>query len=238
MRAQTPVQVKFECLPQDIDAFGLDCTDSEPCEVLLDLSAVDIAGDRILAGGNLHTAHSTLYSILLASNDNGVTWSEPFPRQHNSAIEQFQFFTPQTGWASGQSIDPLPREPFMLLTSDGGRTWRQRPVSDDTVYGSVAQFHFDSEMNGELVVDASHGKTMRQELYQTRTGGESWELKQTSNTPLRLKNRPTASAAPLRFRPDAKSGTLLLERGRAGARTGTRAWDPIASFAIRVAECR
>ena len=67
------------------------------------------------------------------------------------------------------------------------------------------------------------GRTVRQELYASMTGGESWELKEVSNKPLRLKNARAAewhgACVPMRL-----TAAYLLERG-AG-----RNWEMVASF--------
>jgi len=229
LRAESPVT--YDCPPKDIELFGLNCTDEEPCPVLLELTAAEAAGNRILVTGNLHTRNTTLFSLLLASDDNGLTWAEPTPRIRNAALEQIEFWDPQTGWISGESIDPLARNPFLLLTADGGHTWRQKSLSEDEKFGTIAQFHFDSKTNGELVVDAGQGSAVRQELYASMTGGESWELKEVSNKPLRLKGSRPPNQSGWRVRADSAHGAYLLERG-AG-----RSWETVASFPIHVADC-
>jgi len=229
LRAESPIA--YDCPPKDIEIFGLNCTDEEPCPVLLELTAAEAAGNRILVTGNLHTRNTTLFSLLLASDDNGLTWAEPTPRIRNAALEQIEFWDPQTGWISGESIDPLARNPFLLLTADGGHTWRQKPLSEDEKFGTIAQFHFDSKTNGELVVDAGQGNAVRQELYASMTGGESWELKEVSNKPLRLKGSRLPNQSGWRVRADSTHGAYLLERG-AG-----RSWEMVASFPIHVADC-
>ncbi len=221
----------YECPPADVEQFGLDCSEERPCPVFLELAAVDVLGSRIFLTGNLHTRDTTLFSLLLASEDGGITWSEPAPRLRNAALEQIEFFDPQTGWISGESIDPLARNPFLMLTADGGRTWRQKLLFDDTKYGSIAQFHFDSKSNGELVLDASAGRTVRQELYASMTGGESWEVRQVSNRPLRLASSRPSQPSGWRVRADAPSGTYRLERGSG------RTFESVATFPIRVTDC-
>ncbi len=203
----TPASVTYECPPADVEQFGLNCSEDQPCPVFLELAAVEAVGSRVFITGNLHTRDTTLFSLLLASEDGGITWTEPTARLRNAALEQIEFFDPQTGWISGESIDPLARNPFLTITTDGGKTWRQKPLLDDTKYGTIAQFHFDSKSNGELVLDASQGRTTRQELYETMTGGESWEVKQMSNKPLKLKNSRSTDQAGWRVRADAANGT-------------------------------
>ncbi|MGD0015093.1 MAG: hypothetical protein ABSD56_11830, partial [Bryobacteraceae bacterium] len=71
----------------------------------------------------------------------------------------------------------------------------------------------------------------RYEAYESMTGGESWMLKQTAETPLRTDPRPTAPAD-WRLRADPAAKAYRLER-RAG-----KAWELVASFLIGVGECR
>jgi photosystem II stability/assembly factor-like uncharacterized protein len=225
------VPVAYDCPPADIEQFGLNCSEREPCQVLLELTSADAAGNRILVTGNLHTREATLFSLLLGSDDGGLTWQEPAARLRNAALEQIEFWDPQTGWISGESIDPLARNPFLLLTGDGGHTWRQKLLLEDEKFGTIAQFHFDSKTSGELILDTGQGKRVRQELYSSMTGGESWELKEVSSKPLRLKGVRAPNQTGWRVRADAAHGTYVLERG------GGRNWETVASFPIHVADC-
>ncbi len=229
--AQSPFKIPYECTPADVDAFGLNCSTEDPCPVFLELSAADSAGNRILLTGNLHTSDRTLFAVLLTSEDRGVTWTDGYERMRSAALEQIQFADLQNGWISGESLDPLARDPFLLITTDGGKVWRKKVIVEDAKYGTIAQFSFDSAMSGQLVIDASQGKAIHQELYETNTGGESWELKQTGNKAIRLKPRP-AAALNWRVRADAASGTYRLERG------GGQAWEPVANFVIHIADCQ
>ena len=138
LSAQSARPVSYDCPPGDIEQFGLNCSEKEPCQVLLELTSADVAGNRILVTGNLHTREATLFSLLLASDDGGLTWQEPAARLRNAALEQIEFWDPQTGWISGESIDPLARNPFLLLTGDGGRTWRQKVLQEDEKFGTIA----------------------------------------------------------------------------------------------------
>ena len=116
--AQTPFHPEYNCPAEDIDSFGLSCSPEEPCAVFLELSAVESTGDKLFVAGNLHTERTTLYGVVLSSDDGGKTWTEPVMRLRAAALEQIQFVDATTGWISGQTIEPLPRDPFMLLTTD------------------------------------------------------------------------------------------------------------------------
>ncbi len=229
LHAESPVT--YDCSPEDIEQFGLICSEEQPCTVLLELSSAEAAGNRIVVTGNLHTRDATLLSLLMTSDDNGVTWTEPLTRMRNSALEQIEFWDAQTGWVSGESINPLARNPFLLLTTDGGQTWRPKLIVEDEKFGAISQFHFSSVSNGELVIDNSNGKSVHQELYGTQTGGEGWELKETSNQPLHLKGARAPNQGGLRVRADAARHGYVLERG------GGKSWETLATFPIHVADC-
>ena len=232
LAAQTPVGVAYQCTPQDVEALGLNCSPEEPCPVFLELSSAEAAGKSLFVAGNLHTRDVTLSSILLTSGDGGITWTEPAERLRSASLEQIEFMDQVTGWISGGMIDPLARDPFLLVTKDGGKSWNQKMLFDDTKYGTVAQFHFNSLNVGELVLDASRGKATRQELYGTMTGGDNWEIKQTSNVPLRIKDARPPNSSGLRLRADSAGGAYHLEKG------GGRNWTGLATFKIRLADCR
>jgi photosystem II stability/assembly factor-like uncharacterized protein len=222
--AQTPVQIEYSCPAEDADSFGLTCSPEEPCAVFLELSSVESAGERLFVSGNLHTALTTLYGVVLASEDGGKTWTEPLKRMRAASLEQIQFLDPASGWISGQVIEPLPRDPFLLITTDGGKSWRQKNLFEEPQFGSIAQFWFDSKTRGRLTLDHSG----RHELYETNTGGESWEMKQTSSRPVALKGR--AEDASFRLRAEGK---LYHVERRGGA-----SWEPVANFTIHVADCK
>jgi hypothetical protein len=231
LAAQEPVRLEYTCPPADVDSFGLTCSPEDPCPVFLELASVESAGSQLFVSGNLHTATTTLFGVLLSSGDAGKTWMEPVPRVRSAELEQIQFSDLQTGWISGWRIEPLPKDAFLLLTTDGGKTWRQRPVFEETRFGSIAQFWFESSTTGELVFDRSQGNTTLQELYESHTGGESWEPKQISKTAIRLKN--TKPSAVWRVRADAPTKTYRIER-----RTADNKWESITSFVIEIAECK
>ena len=227
------VQVAYDCPPADAEAFGLNCTEDQPCPVFLELASASSAGERLFVTGNLHTTDTTLFSLLLASDDSGVTWTEPMPRLHNAALEQIEFFDKLTGWLSGESIDPLTRNPFLMVTRDGGKTWKQKPLFDDAKFGVISQFHFASASDGELLLDTTQGKAKRVESYVSHTGGESWELQGVSAAP-RLASVPQPPE--WRVRADSASRTFQLER--AIVKNNARGWEKVAAFTVHVTDCR
>src|SRR5271156_2773682 len=177
------MRVPFDCTEADTQAASLSCSEEEPCPVFLELSSVEPAGNRIFLAGNLHTNSATLYSILLASEDAGRTWTEPHPRIRSAGLDQIQFIDFQNGWISGANLQSTSRDPFLLLTTDGGKTWHVRPIFEETRVASVERFWFESRENGSMLVDARLDNNLH-ELYETRTGGESWSLKQASASPI------------------------------------------------------
>ena len=227
-----PMQVPYQCSPADIHALGLTCPFERPCPVYLELAALDGAGNRLVAAGNLHTDSATLSSLLLASEDAGKTWVEPFARLRSAGLDQIEFLDFQTGWISGQTLGDVPRDPFLLLTRDGGKTWRARPVWNEPRTGSIEAFHFDSRSHGLLWIDRAQGgeTANRYEEYETETGGESWMLRQVSDRPIRRK--PPALPGSLRLRPDAAARAYRIERQTAGH------WAQAASFLVSAGQCR
>jgi photosystem II stability/assembly factor-like uncharacterized protein len=222
--AEAPVTLQYGCPQEDIDSFGLSCAPDEPCAVFLELSSAESAGARMFVTGNLHTKTTTLYGVLLASEDGGETWTEPLPRMRAVSLEQIEFLDLAHGWIAGQTVEPLPRDPFLMITLDGGKSWHRKAIFDDARFGSIAQFWFDSPTSGRLVIDHSG----RHDVYQTNTGGEDWEMEQTSNEAITLKGRNLESD--LRLRADGK--LFHLER------RGDPRWDAVASFNIHVADCK
>jgi hypothetical protein len=223
---QSPVKLEFACTPEDVDRFGLTCSPEEPCPVYLELAHVASVAARLVVTGNLHSSTVTMYSILLASEDGGTTWNEPFSRQPFGSLDQIQFFDLESGWVSGHLVQPTPKDPFLLLTRDGGKTWRKQALFEEARPGAIDQFWFDSKTNGSLVF--SRGS--RYELYETQTGGDSWNVKQAGSAPVRLKQPPPSGS--WRLQPHAASKTVRLER-RAGEK-----WEPVASFIIHVGDCK
>jgi hypothetical protein len=225
-----PMRVVYECSAADTQAAGLGCSEEDPCPVYLELSNVEAVGGKVFVTGNLHTPMATLHSILLLSEDNGTTWIEPHARMRSSGLDQIQFVDFQNGWISGANLLGAPRDPFLLITTDGGKTWHERPLFEESRVAAIESFWFDTSANGTLLVDARLDNGKR-ELYETRTGGESWEIQKTSAEPIRsLKEKQGAPG--WRVRTDAATHSFVIEKSE------NNRWQKIASFLVNIASCK
>jgi hypothetical protein len=222
--------VAYECTPADTQAAGLGCSEEDPCPVYIELANVEAVGGKIFVTGNLHTPMATLYSILLASEDGGSTWAEPHPRIHSSGLDQIQFIDFQNGWISGANLQGAPRDPFFLITTDGGKTWRQRPIFEETRVAAIERFWFDSPANGTLLMDARLDNEKR-EFYETQTGGESWAIQETADPARAVKERP-GLAPGWRMRTDAATHSYVIEKSE------NNRWRKVASFLVNIASCK
>src|SRR5664279_3011554 len=220
-----PMLAPFHCTEEDIHSAGLTCTEEDPCPVYLELSAVEATGLRIFTAGNIHAATSTLFTILLGTEDNGQTWREVHERVRGAGLDHIQFADVETGWASGLSFSPLPQDPFLLLTTDGGKTWRSHEIFNEPRFGSIQQFFFEDKTSGSLVID--HGPASggdRYELYETNDGGETWNIRETNVNSIRIKRAPVTPNADWRVRADGPSKSFHLEH-----RQGQK-WTTLAAF--------
>jgi hypothetical protein len=229
-----PMTPKFQCTEEDIQSFGLGCTEEEPCPIYLELSAFESVGNQLFAAGNIHSDANTLYSIVLASNDSGKTWREPFERIRGASFDRIIFSDFEHGWITGQIVNPLSRDPFLLITTDGGKNWRRQPVFSESRAGSVQQIWFDSRNTGSLLFDRGQsGDGPRYELYESATGGDNWMVREASDQPIRIRRMPQAAEnAGWRLHPDAASKANRIEK-----RQGER-WTPIAGFSVGMGMCK
>jgi len=231
-----PIVVPFQCSLEDVQWAGLSCSEDDPCPMFLELASLHTEGMRILVAGNVHSSAVTLASVLLGSEDGGRTWREVHPHIRGAALDRVQFLDAENGWASGESISPLPQDPFVLVTSDGGKNWRQRPIfgeSRESRFGSVQQFGFTAKDSGSLIVDRGQGADGdRYELYESPDGGDSWTVSETSSKPLKLKRPPPAPPTDWRLRADGPTQAFRIEH-----RVGER-WVSVAAFAVKLAGCK
>ena len=228
------MQVPFTCNESELQFAGALCTPEEPCPVYLELSTVAINGGKLFAGGNLHTESATLGSILLLSDDAGATWKEPTPRIEGSAFDQIQFLDSRHGWIAGETQNPLPRDPFVMITTDGGASWHQQKIAEDGTPGAIVRVSFDSPEHGMAIVDAGRAaEGGRYQLYESETGGTSWTLRsKTDQMPKQSAAHDSADARiDVRIRAAKDGKTIAIER-----RVGND-WQAEASMLIEAARC-
>jgi photosystem II stability/assembly factor-like uncharacterized protein len=227
-----PMTLPYECTSEDQQWAGLACSEDEPCPIYLELSAAESSGARLFVAGNIHSSTVTLYSVLLASDDSGLTWRESHPRIRGAGLDHIQFFDTATGWAGGEVLYPLPRDPFLLVTTDGGRSWRQRSLFTETFNGSLQHFLFTSRTSGSAILDRGSGSPReRYALYETPDGGETWVIRQESNRPLDP-GHSSADAPAWRVRADGPTQSFHVERLEGAG------WSSVAAFAVQLKTCQ
>jgi len=226
-----PIQLPFHCTDEDIQWGGLSCTAEEPCPIYLELTGVESIGNKLFTTGNLHAQTITLYSVLLGSDDAGSTWREAYQRIRGAGLDRIQFSDFENGWASGEALSPLPQDPFLLITTDGGKTWHQHAIFSEPRVGSIQQIVFPSKKQGDLVFDRGAGTgEERYEHYESSDGGETWNIQEATNQPIRLKEAATPSSV-WRIQADGKTQAFRIEH-----QTGGR-WAAASAFAINLGTC-
>lgn len=228
------MRVPLSCPAEDLEALGLACTEDAPCPVFLELIAAEGVGSRLFLAGNIHTGAITLYSILLASSDAGKTWSEAHARILNGSLDQIQFLDYLNGWIAGQLVQPMPHDPFLLKTTDGGATWRRYPILLERRSGLIDFFRFTSPSQGTVWIDRVSGAEAgaRYELYESVTGGESWTLRQAVPRRPESASKPASGELLWRLRVSGSPQAYLLEKNESGT------WRTIASFLIPLGDCK
>jgi hypothetical protein len=225
-----PILLPFQCTDDDIQWAGLSCSAEEPCPVYLELTAVEAIGTKLFTAGNIHAQTITLYSVLLGSEDSGHSWREVYQRIRGAGLDRLQFADFENGWASGEALSPLPQDPFLLITADGGKSWRPHAIFSESRVGTVQQIWFASKKEGALIFDGGAGTGGdRYERFESNDAGETWNIKEARAQPLRL----NYSASPVlwRLQADGKTQSFRIEH-----QEGTR-WTPAASFAVNLGAC-
>ena len=77
---------------------------------------------------------STSNALILATEDGGSTWNEVYRSTRPfETTWKFSFPTAEVGYCTVQSYNPDPAasKRFIAKTTDGGRTWREIPLTDD-----------------------------------------------------------------------------------------------------------
>jgi hypothetical protein len=229
-----PMRLAFQCTDDDMQWAGMSCTEEQPCPIYMEISALETLGNRIVAAGNIHTEALTVYSVLLSSEDGGESWREPYERLRGTGLDHIQFIDFQNGWISGETLVPVSHDPFLLITSDGGKSWRVRPIFGEGTGGAIKEFWFQSSTDGAMVIDRmASSDSSRYELYESPNGGETWMIRRTSDKPISIRRpAPDAGASDWRIRADFRSKSFAIER-RAGEH-----WSTAASFLVEIGSCK
>jgi photosystem II stability/assembly factor-like uncharacterized protein len=232
--AGKPMRLPFQCTDEDMQWAGMSCSEEQPCPIYLEISAMEAVGNRIVAAGNIHTESLTMYSVLLTSEDGGETWREPYERLRGTGFDHVQFIDFQNGWISGETLVPVSHDPFLVITSDGGKSWRLRPIFGEGSGGAIKEFWFQSSLDGTMVIDRmSSSDSSRYELYESPNGGETWMIRRTSDKPIAIRHTaPEAAASGWRIRADARTKSFVIER-----QVGER-WSTAASFLVEIGSCK
>ncbi len=232
--AKGPILLPNKCQEVDLESLGLTCSEGDPCETFLEFSSAEQNNGVLVLTGNFHTSTATLQSVLLVSEDDGSTWREGHPRLKGTSLEGMQFIDFSNGWVAGHSSLALPRDPFLLLTNDGGRNWRKVDFYAESRVGLVEDFAFKTAKQGWALIDnKGSGEAGRYELFETATGGTSWELRMMTNrVPKEAAPGQRVGSQTMRTRGDAKKNVVMVER-RAG-----NAWSPVASFRLKIDDCK
>jgi len=204
------------------------------CAIYLEISAAAGAGPKVFVSGNFHTGDATLYSLLLASEDGGTTWREVAERIPGARFGAVYFANEKTGWVLGHFWNHQPRDPFFLLTTDGGLHWRRYPILNESGTAVVEDFWFDSESTGTVLIDRLHHTESgtRYERYETMTGGTNWMIREMSSKPIDVRRiRPVRPEPPWRTRASEESRAWLVEH-RAGD-----SWEVVAEFSLDAGTC-
>ena len=229
-----PLVVPLDCAYDHFDRAGIVCSEVTPCELFLELTAVEAAGEKVFVVGNLHTAAATVSSLLLVGEDDGTTWREPAERYSGAALESIRFVDETNGWAMGgqRELDSSSK-PVLLATQNAGKRWQRYPISQDEEHtGDIVEFHFDSKDHGLLIIDRARPDGDPFELYESMNGGRSWLIRQITDRKPKLRNRPPVEPeSDWRVHEDAAEGNYKVEQRREGE------WEVRSRFGVEVGAC-
>ena len=164
---------------------------------------MEAVGNRIFLAGNIHFSSATLYSVLLATDDAGkrgvnLTRACAAPCSIIPVYRLRDRLDQRTGIGSGA------QDPFLLLTSDSGKTWRRRPVSAKVRAGTISHSGSMTHQRHVIIDRTQSDEDGRYELYESMTGGESWMLRgNPTKSRLRMKHVFTPNTD-WRIRPDGR----------------------------------
>jgi len=110
------------------------------------------------------------------TSDGGKSWQRVGPALENSTIATIFFLDTKTGWAAGAWTTESAGDPFVLRTTDGGKTWAQTMVPVEprlTPLFVPTSLVFATRKIGILRMSGCSAED-EQSVWVTRNGGKSW----------------------------------------------------------------
>jgi photosystem II stability/assembly factor-like uncharacterized protein len=142
----------------------------------------------IAVGGS---AGSTMYCTIMHTSDGGDTWQTVFTSTTPDTLcWKISFPSDRVGYVSVQDTDTGP--PTFVKTTDGGRTWTEKPLPANTqgLYPGIG-IGFITDRIGWVSADDPTLPT-----YRTTNGGETWTPDANLESPInRFRFRPTSAFA-------------------------------------------
>jgi hypothetical protein len=234
--AGSPIQLPPPCVAEDLYVPGVLCSPESPCDVFLELTSAGGASGRIFVAGDIHTSSGTVSTVLLASENDGLSWIDAGDRYEQAVLEQITFLDARNGWAPGQqTVGGVTQKPFILSTNNAGSTWRRwdiQPAGDERS-AVVHEYRFDSPEHGYLILERTASETDAFELYESHNGGRAWTIREISPAKPKIPGSLRArEVSPWRVEPLPEAGVYLLQR-----RTEDGGWADVARFASSLGQC-
>jgi photosystem II stability/assembly factor-like uncharacterized protein len=134
------------------------------------IPTLERAPDRIVFVNPTTGWISSFFAGVLKTQDGGFNWSRLDSNLTAERIESVWFATERLGWAIATSYSGEAPRRVILVTKDGGSSWREQLRADSQPVYFVDIWFFDAEHG--WVVGSVAGDPL---ILATRDGGEHWE---------------------------------------------------------------
>ncbi len=191
---------------------------TDPCPVYLELSAVAANGPKDPCGGESaqHFRDAQLPSCCRATIPERHGKNRP-PGSGETRSSSCSSDDSEHAWAAGETQYPLPRDPFVLLTTDGGASWRG--ASHRRRRQRRFRTAFVVRFGGAWRIDRRCGQDVNERpvsFFESETGGDSWALRSTADRAPALRRAPATAEDPNWRIRTAKDGNAYQIENRAG----------------------
>lgn len=139
-----------------------------------------ISDTRLMLGGNMSCDFGIARSVMLQSDDGGVTWTERGESITGSEVNWIIFVTPSVGYAVASWFVEGPGPEIIFRTSDSGTTWTrvgEVPKGKNVSLSVLRSLSFTSPEHG--VADIWHTVSSGEEVsvrFVTEDGAKSWRF--------------------------------------------------------------